>query len=254
MHNRLRSIALKVNAVGLCTLVLSACGCGTSDNEPPAPKPDTNTHAASFDSLFRLGAEAWDAGDLKGAIDYWNEAEQLKGEVQEEEKLWTLFSIRAGAYLKLGENQAAIDDYTTAFEYKSFEATDRSTALAERGLAWGRSGEPAKALADYDAAIAIEPNYVNALVRSAWIRATCEDVDLLDADLALKHAKAACESDEWTSDAAISTLAAACAATGNFKLAIEFQDRAIELNPDDAELLEMRRAFEDERRWVQQSD
>jgi tetratricopeptide (TPR) repeat protein len=110
-----------------------------------------------------------------------------------------------------------------------------------RGIAWQRKPDYAKALADFDEAIRLDPSCALAYQRRGWLRATCSDANLRDGQKAIADATESCKldlSNRATAVAtlaargtAVATLAAAYAEARQFEKAIEFQKRAIGLAP-----------------------
>jgi eukaryotic-like serine/threonine-protein kinase len=67
----------------------------------------------------------------------------------------------------------------------------------------------------------------------AWLRATCADPTYRDAAGALAAAKRACDLTDWKNPAYLDTLAAAYAESSDFKNAIAWQTKAVDLAPDE---------------------
>jgi tetratricopeptide (TPR) repeat protein len=128
-------------------------------------------------------------------------------------------------------------------------------AHQNRGLAWYGKREYAKALEDYSKALRLYSGLASAYRHLAWLRATCPDQELRDGALAFGNASRAYQlsgGKEWSySD----TLAAAYAESGDFKQAVAWETKAIELAKDAAskqacrarlELYKSRKPYRDE--------
>jgi tetratricopeptide (TPR) repeat protein len=118
-----------------------------------------------------------------------------------------------------------------------------SAVLAEEPTQWlalrGRAdallnlGKQVEAIADYNQAIKLRPKDPGILNNLAWVLATSPDEKLRDGTRALTLATEASEVTEYKLPHILSTLAAACAETGDFPTAIKWSSKAVELGSDD---------------------
>lgn len=111
-------------------------------------------------------------------------------------------------------------------------ATDVQEAPARAAAAVVLHQQYARAVADFQEAIRLDPNGEDALKTYnglAWMRATCREARFRDGPEAIKLATQACEATGWQSAAIVDTLAAAYAEQGDFASAVRWQTRAIEL-------------------------
>jgi tetratricopeptide (TPR) repeat protein len=99
--------------------------------------------------------------------------------------------------------------------------------------AWCRSGRSdyRNALADYDEAVRLDPTDTGAHGGRAWLLATCPDPRYRDGKKAVESATEACDLTRWRDADQLKALAAACAETGDFKAAVRWQTRVIDLRP-----------------------
>ena len=85
-----------------------------------------------------------------------------------------------------------------------------------RNKDWGSS------LADFEKAADSDQQNFAAPGGIAWIRAVSINDDVRDAKTAMLHATKACELTKWINSFCLSTIAAACAESGDFQKAVEY--------------------------------
>jgi tetratricopeptide (TPR) repeat protein len=114
---------------------------------------------------------------------------------------------------------------------------DSNSAIARRlrGDMYLSAGKHAEALADFDVALEIEPEESGVLNNYAWTLATSPVDELRDGKRAIEMATKACELTEYKAPHILSTLAASYAETGDFDKAIEWTQKAIEVDKADHE-------------------
>ena len=202
-------------------------------------------------------------GDFEQAIDDLDHAIMLDPAAP------AYYDARGDLWRDLGEHERAIDDYSQIMRLdpsyfsvlldrglcwtslKKYEqaltdingfierAPEQGAGYFYRGLVHQARGADQEAIVDYGRAVELDPeqpDFANAL---AWILATCPTDELRDGERAVEWATRACEASEWANYWWIDTLAAAHAETGDFAKAVEMQEKAITLGPEErrAELL-----------------
>jgi tetratricopeptide (TPR) repeat protein len=121
--------------------------------------------------------------------------------------------------------QAAIEWYQKSIDRDSRDAT----ALHGRGEGLWQLSQYAEAEQAYLRAIESNPTFAPAYGSLARLLATCPDCQIRDGKRAVEYATTACDLTHWISSNYLEGLAAAYAETGDFKEAILYQVRALEL-------------------------
>lgn len=103
---------------------------------------------------------------------------------------------------------------------------------------WGESGYAREMLGQYETAIShykesirLQPSEAFSMRRLAWIYATCNDSALRNGSSAIDLGKQACELTKWKDAWYLDSLAAAYAETRDFDQAIEWQEKAVKIDP-----------------------
>lgn len=193
-------------------LLVGCLGCSSADGQSEA-----------LIERFRQTRGLYERGEYDKAI------KELTKIIRLDPTFVPAYQGRAMAWRKKGELDKAIADYTDAIRL------DPTYTLAynNRGNVWQSKGEYAKATADFDEAIRLNPKLASAYNNRAWILATCPSADYRNGAKAIEDATKACELGGWNTASLLATLAAAYAEAGTFDKAIEYQAKAIGLEPDE---------------------
>jgi len=132
---------------------------------------------------------------------------------------------RGIARRKKGDLDNAIKDSTAALE------TDPNyvEAYVVRGEIWSDKQNYDRAAADFKRAIELDKLNTTALTQYAWFLATCPVEKYRNGKLAVALAKQASELDGWNDSASLGTLACSFAEVGDFRSAIAWQTKALDL-------------------------
>jgi tetratricopeptide (TPR) repeat protein len=115
---------------------------------------------------------------------------------------------------------------------------DNFLALRSRGDAYLNIGKHKEAIADFEAALKLEPEDTTILNNLAWVLATSPEAEVRNGKRAVELATKACELTEYKMPHILSTLAAAFAESGNFDTAIEWSQKAVDMDdPENDEQL-----------------
>jgi tetratricopeptide (TPR) repeat protein len=149
--------------------------------------------------------------------------------------------------------QAAKQPYKAIVAYDEVLEADPKSAPAFRGRADVQLslGKQAEAIADYESALALEPQNSGVLNNLAWVLATSPEDKLRNGQRAIDLAKQACEITEYKQAHVLSTLAASYAESGDFETAITWSKKAVENGGDElkAQLTKELESYEEKKPW-----
>jgi tetratricopeptide (TPR) repeat protein len=132
---------------------------------------------------------------------------------------------RARVWMDSGEHSKAIADADEALRIQPGCAP----ALQVRAEARLRGQDYERATSDFREALRHDPDFARAHHGLAVIAAHCPDERFRDPVAAVASAKRACELTGFRNGLYLATLASACAAAGNFDLAVKSQSKAVSL-------------------------
>lgn len=110
--------------------------------------------AEPAEAAYSAGAELNDAGEYEEAIEKLSEAIRL------DPAYVPAYSLRGSAYLRTGQNQAAIRDYDEAIRLAP-ESPDQADDYYNRGFVYQTLGEYRQAIEDFTQAIRLNPVRAN---------------------------------------------------------------------------------------------
>ncbi|TWU03848.1 tetratricopeptide repeat protein [Neorhodopirellula pilleata] len=140
-------------------------------------------------------------------------------------------AVMGRGYIRFQQREfaAAASDFSAALELDDQDPV----AWNNRGYNRYQLGKSAAALKDYNQAIKLAPNYALAHQNRAWLLATADDESLRDGEAAIESAEKACEINAYGNIGDLSALAAALASVGRFEDAVGWQEKVVELAPED---------------------
>lgn len=138
------------------------------------------------------------------------------------------FLFRGNARLEKGDDTKAASDFAEAMRLDPYFAKEKR----DWGADAANYGAYEYAISNLNDAIHLDPKFANAYNSRAWLYATCPEAKYRDGKQAIADAQKACELTGWKNFSFIDTLAAAYAEHGDFKEAMRWQEKVIELAPN----------------------
>lgn len=215
-------------------------------------KKEPTKALADFDQAIKLkpfsmffynrGVTRYETGDDKSAIADLTRA--LQGKPGDPRVRALCLVARARCHINQSKSGPALTDLNAAIKLR-----EDSEAYRLRGIIHKVAHQYEKSLADYEKAIALEPESPDAYGTAAYLLSVCPTPKYRDGAKAVRYATKACELTKWQDAGAIDSLAVAYAEMGEFEKALQFQKQADELDKEvDADrlvLFEKRQPFRD---------
>ena len=189
---------------------------------------DYDKALADFDEVILLDpkmrayngrAEVWKAkGDLDRAIADFTEGIRMReGGIIGDISLKDAYEGRGSCWLAKNDYERAIADFTAA------------GADNKRRDVWSSLGQYEKVIDDLAASIAQDPKNPWNYQTLSLVLVGCPNTKLRDHERAIENAEKACEVTDWRNSAFLDNLAKVNATTENFKDAVKWERKAIEL-------------------------
>jgi tetratricopeptide (TPR) repeat protein len=163
---------------------------------------------------------------LKGDLD--SAYQKLDAALQADPNYWQAIYYRAELHFQQQRYESTVQDCTEILRMKP----DQSVAALLRAQANTKLGRNDECLRELDQVISRSKKkdlatLVAAYEMRAWLRATSRDSNVRNGKQALSDAKEACKLTKDSDAQSLDTLAAAYAEVGDFKAAMDAEDRAI---------------------------
>jgi tetratricopeptide (TPR) repeat protein len=196
-------------------------------------KQDEDKALADYNEAIRLDPNDGAAYTNRGFIlrdrgEYDGAVADLDNAIRLEPNDAVAYYHRGLVWRDKGEYGKAIADYSEAIRINP----EFDVAYNSRGNARRLNRQFDKALADYNEATRLEPGKPNSYNDRAWLWATCPDRKYRDGKRAVASARKACELSGWKNPYFFDALAAAYAEAGDFKKAVEWQEKAMKSGAD----------------------
>jgi tetratricopeptide (TPR) repeat protein len=159
----------------------------------------------------------------------WEKAvEDLNTAVNLGHKTADVFATRGMLLAMNDEIEKALTDLNEAIRLNPSD----EESMGYRGLIWEEKGQYDKAHADYSKALQLSPEDAGNMAALAMLQASCPEARFRNGRQAVTLATKACELSQWQAREYVAALAAAYAETGDFKKAVEYGQKALEIARD----------------------
>jgi len=190
---------------------------------------DFDKAIADFSEAIRSYPNHWSAYLERGiAYARKNEVNSALASFDSTLRIWPrngrAYLQRGYLYGHIHDLEKAIADFTEAIRFDPKNAN----AFRARARAYAEAGRYAEAIADYKQRAQGNEIVSGSTKGLAWLLATCPDPAFRDPKQAMIEATEDCKRTAWTNSNCLDTLAAACAAAGNFDEAIRYEQQALD--------------------------
>lgn len=172
--------------------------------------------SAHFSRAFALKK----SGKFNEAISDYDKALKLSPSLKQDQ---FFLNARGAAYIGAGDYSRALKDIEASLVLDS----EYASAYNSRGIVHSKKGEFDKAIIDHQKAIELNSHFWLAMSELAWLRATCPDDGIRDADEAVMWAEKAAHFRR--NHKTLDVLAAAYASANRFEEAVKVQELAMEM-------------------------